>query len=79
MRIAVVGVGLIGGSIALGARERLGAHVSGLDTSVAALEAALARGALDRGCANLGEALDGADAAFVAVPVYVRASRSAYA
>ncbi len=69
MRIAVVGVGLIGGSIALGARERLGAYVSGLDSSPAALEAALARGALDRSCATLAEALDGAEAAFVAVPV----------
>lgn len=69
MRIAVVGVGLIGGSIALGARQRLGAHVSGMDSSEAALEAALARGALDRGCATVDEALDGAEAAFVAVPV----------
>ena len=31
MRIAVVGVGLIGGSIALAARERLGATVAGVD------------------------------------------------
>ncbi len=69
MRIAVVGVGLIGGSIGLGARERLGAHVSGLDSSNAALEAALARGALDRSCTTIGEALNGAEAAFVAVPV----------
>jgi prephenate dehydrogenase len=31
MRIAVLGVGLIGGSVALAARRRLGAHVSGVD------------------------------------------------
>ena len=30
-RLAVVGVGLIGGSIGLAARERLGAHVRGYD------------------------------------------------
>jgi prephenate dehydrogenase len=69
MRIAVVGVGLIGGSIGLGARERLGAEVSGTDRSPDALKAALERGALDRACRSVEEALEGADAAFVAVPV----------
>jgi len=34
MRIAVVGVGLIGGSVALAARRRLGAHVSGVDPAL---------------------------------------------
>ncbi len=34
MRIAVVGVGLIGGSVALAARQRLGAHVSGVDPAL---------------------------------------------
>jgi prephenate dehydrogenase len=69
MRVAVVGVGLIGGSIALGARERLGAQVSGTDRSLEALATALERGVLDRGCESVAEALEGAEAAFVAVPV----------
>ncbi|MDQ6819545.1 MAG: prephenate dehydrogenase/arogenate dehydrogenase family protein [Actinomycetota bacterium] len=69
MRIAVVGVGLIGGSIALAARERLGATVSGCDGSAQALEAAVARGALDRGCETASEAVSDAEAVFVAVPV----------
>jgi prephenate dehydrogenase len=69
MRIAVVGVGLIGGSIALGARERLGAEVRGTDRSPEALRRALERGVVDRACESLEEALDAADAAFVAVPV----------
>src|SRR5205807_513542 len=69
MRIAVGGVGLIGGSIALGARERLGAEVSGTDRSPEALASAVERGVLDRGCQSVAEALDGAEAAFVAVPV----------
>ena len=69
MRVAVVGVGLIGGSIALGARERLGAEVSGTDRSPDALATALERGVLDRGCESVADALDGAEAAFVAVPV----------
>jgi prephenate dehydrogenase len=64
--IAVVGVGLIGGSIGLAARNRLGAHVRGVDPDAGR---ALARGALDEACTGLPEALAGADAAFVAVPV----------
>ncbi len=69
MNIAIVGVGLIGGSIALAARERVGAHISGFDRSDAALARAVARGAVDRGCVSLEEAVGDADAVFVAVPV----------
>lgn len=73
MRIAVIGVGLIGGSVALGARERLGATVSGYDPSADALAGALERGALDRACASVGDAVADAEAAFVAAPVGVLA------
>ena len=73
MRIALVGVGLIGGSIGLAARERLGATVAGYDASSEALELALERGAIDRACTELGEAVRDAEAAFVAVPVGVLA------
>ncbi len=70
MRVAVIGVGLIGGSIALAARERLGdVEVAGWDPAPAALEAAVARGALSRACSSAAEALEGAGAAFVAAPV----------
>ncbi len=69
MRIAIIGVGLIGGSVALAARERLGAFVSGYDESGEAVQAALARGALDRPCATVSEAVADAEAVFVAVPV----------
>lgn len=65
MKIAVVGTGLIGGSIGLAARARLGATVVGVDPDP---EPALAAGAIDAADA-LEPALDGADAAFVAVPV----------
>ncbi len=68
-RIAVIGVGLIGGSIALAARERLGAEVAGFDESSSALELAISRGALSRRCASAAEAVAGAQAVFVAVPV----------
>ncbi|MEA2394454.1 MAG: prephenate dehydrogenase [Solirubrobacteraceae bacterium] len=66
MIVAVVGVGLIGGSVGLAARERLGATVRGVDPRAAV---ALERGAIDSAHDDLAEALDGADAAFVAVPV----------
>jgi len=69
VRIAVVGVGLIGGSVGLAARERLGAEVVGFDPSPAALDAALEVGAVDVAAAGADEALDGAEAAFVAAPV----------
>lgn len=70
MQVAVVGTGLIGGSIALAARARLGATVVGVDLDPAP---ALAAGAIDR-AAPLEEALAGADAAFVATPVGVLVS-----
>jgi len=65
----VVGLGLIGGSIALAARERLQAEVAGFDRCAEALDGALARGAISRRCASVADALADAQAAFVAVPV----------
>jgi prephenate dehydrogenase len=68
-RLAVVGVGLIGGSIGLAARERLDAEVRGYGPRGVA--AALERGAVTVGCASIAEAVEGADVAFVAAPVGV--------
>jgi prephenate dehydrogenase len=69
VKVAVVGVGLIGGSIGLAVRQRLGAQVSGYDPSAAAREAAVARGAVSEACASVAEAVADADFAFVAAPV----------
>jgi prephenate dehydrogenase len=69
MRLAVLGVGLIGGSVALAARERLGASVTGYDDSPEALERALQRGAVDCARSSVAEAVADAEAVFVAVPV----------
>jgi prephenate dehydrogenase len=69
VRIAVLGVGLIGGSVGLAARERLDAEVAGWDPGEGVLEAALARGAIDRAAPGAAAALEGAEAAFVAAPV----------
>jgi prephenate dehydrogenase len=67
--VAVVGVGLIGGSIGLAARSRAGASVRGWDPSPAALEEALGLGAVDVAFSMAAEAVAGADVAFVAAPV----------
>ena len=69
MRIAVIGVGLIGGSIALAARERTGATVTGADASPDALSRALRRGAIDRAAGGLADAVSDAEAVFLAAPV----------
>lgn len=69
MRIAVIGVGLIGGSVALAARERTGATVTGADASADALERALDRGAIDRAATSLDDAVSDAEAVFIAAPV----------
>jgi prephenate dehydrogenase len=67
--VAVIGVGLIGGSIGLAARERLGAQVRGYDPAPGVLDEARARGAITHAVASPAEALQGAAAAFVAAPV----------
>ncbi len=73
MRVAVVGLGLIGGSIALAARERAGAEVTGWDADPLALQAALRRGAISSGAGSLAGAVATADAVFLAAPVDVLA------
>jgi prephenate dehydrogenase len=69
MRIAVLGVGLIGGSVGLAARERLGATVSAYDPSPEALALAHELGAVDRICETVAASVSDAEAVFVAVPV----------
>jgi len=68
MRVALLGVGLIGGSIGLAARQRLGAHVVGWNRTPAALDTALACGAIDEAATSLDQ-LAGADIAIASVSV----------
>jgi prephenate dehydrogenase len=69
MQLAVIGVGLIGGSVGLAAREHLGASVRGWDPAEGVLATAQERGALGSACGSVAEALEGAEGAFVAAPV----------
>jgi prephenate dehydrogenase len=68
-RIAVLGVGLIGGSIGLAARHRLGAEVVGYEPDARDRAGAVALGALDRAAETVAEAVAGADVVFCAAPV----------
>jgi prephenate dehydrogenase len=70
MRIAILGVGLIGGSIGLAARQELGAvEVIGFGRSRERLERAMQLGAIDRASESLEWALEGASACFACGPV----------
>lgn len=66
--VAVVGTGLIGGSLGLALR-RAGFRVQGYDADPVRLARARERGAVDVAAGSLLEAYAGADAAFVAVTV----------
>src|ERR671914_387657 len=70
MRIAVLGVGLIGGSIGLAAHEYTeGAELVGYGRDPERLRVALERGAIDRAAGSVAEAVHGADLCFACAPV----------
>ncbi len=69
MKIAVLGVGLIGGSIGLAARARLDAEVGGFDPNRDLLDRATELGAIDSAHETVGAAVDGAELVFCAAPV----------
>jgi prephenate dehydrogenase len=69
MRTAVLGVGLIGGSIGLAAKERLGSEVVGWGPNQATLDRALELGAVDHVAGSVAEACAGAEVVFCAAPV----------
>ncbi len=69
-RLCIVGVGLIGGSLAL-ALKRAGAcaHVTGFDQDETVLSAALESGVIDSGHTSLAQAVAGSDIIMVATPL----------
>jgi prephenate dehydrogenase len=69
MRIAVLGVGLIGGSVGLAAKRRLGADVAGFDARDENAARGLELGALDRREGSIGDAVEGAEIVVCAGPV----------
>lgn len=78
MRIAILGVGLIGGSIGLAARARVAdAEVVGYGRR--GLDEALGRGAVDRAAGSIAEAVENAQVVFACAPVDALADQVAAA
>lgn len=70
MRIALIGVGLIGGSVGLAARARIdGARVVGWDPHAPTLKTAVSVGAIDETAPTLEAAVADADLVIVAAPM----------
>jgi prephenate dehydrogenase len=70
-RVAIIGLGQIGGSLGLALESAGGWHRVGFDTRASVLREAHAKGAVDAVAATLGAACDGAQLAVIAVPVDV--------
>jgi prephenate dehydrogenase len=71
-RIAIIGLGLIGGSLALALKKRAGGtEIVGFSRSAKTIAAARKCGAIDRAARNLASAVSGADTVVIATPVTV--------
>ena len=69
-RIAIIGVGLIGGSIGLATRKsRLASKIIGIGRRQISIDKALRKSAIDTGTLNLKDGIKGADLIIVATPV----------
>lgn len=71
MKIAIIGIGLIGGSLGLAVKAHFGSEilVAGYDKSADSMAAALERGAVDEIADNLRAVVEGADVIFLSTPV----------
>src|SRR2546429_9674506 len=68
-RLAVVGTGLIGASVALAAKRAGLREVAGYDPERQTLDAAVERGAIDSGAESLADAVAGTELTVLAAPV----------
>lgn len=70
-RTAIIGVGLIGGSVGLAARERIEGlgEIVGFDPAPGVLDEAVRLGVIDRAAGSVEEAAQGADLVILASPV----------
>lgn len=71
LRVTIIGIGLIGGSIGLALKENLkdAIDVTGLDNEEETLKIAVHRGAVDRVAADYKTAVEAADIVFLSTPV----------
>jgi prephenate dehydrogenase len=69
-RISIIGLGLIGGSVAMAIRARLSdCRIMGYDADPQATADAIATGAIHQSAASAGKACEGADCVIVCVPL----------
>lgn len=61
MQITIIGLGLMGGSLALALKGFHGCEITGYDIDDAAMQKALAAAAIDRAAGSVGEAVQSAD------------------
>jgi prephenate dehydrogenase len=69
MRVAIIGTGLIGGSVGLALKARSEGVVVAYDRAESISQRAVERGAADQAARSIQEAVSGADVVFVATPV----------
>ncbi|MFY9487832.1 MAG: prephenate dehydrogenase/arogenate dehydrogenase family protein [Solirubrobacterales bacterium] len=71
LRVALIGVGLIGGSVGLAAGQRIPevTEIAGFDPTPGVLDNALRLGAITRAASDLADAVEGADLVILASPV----------
>ena len=71
LQLAIIGVGLIGGSLGLCLKDRLGddIYITGLSRTESSMSAALLRGAVDMASADLEAVVSDADIIFLSPPV----------
>lgn len=68
-KIAIFGVGLMGGSLALCFKGKPGIRIAGFDINPDEIDKSLKRGVIDDACASIEEAADDADFIFLCMPV----------
>lgn len=71
LNLAIIGVGLIGGSFGLAMKSRLGddVHITGLCRTQASMDAAVARGAVDEASSDIAKVVKDADVIYLSTPV----------
>ena len=71
LNLAIIGVGLIGGSFGLALKSRLGddVHITGLCRTQASMDAAVARVAVDEASSDIAEVVKDADLIYLSTPV----------
>ena len=71
MNFAIIGVGLIGGSLGLALKDAMGdaVRITGLCRTQASMDLAVERGAVDAASADIGEVVGDADIVFLSPPV----------